>query len=737
MSRVMGVALWALIAVPGLVRAEPPVQVEHKWCVRSDGGVGTYSTCEGPPTCSGTFESIGAAVAAARAAPDPDPSDPAAHMVCVDSPGIHTESVTVDNSDGLLGAYVGIQFTSVAGVNWCDDGDVARNAGFQLSGSGDPDALVEVLKLRTDAVECARSRPVFEASDIDFSATRLVALGGTAPVLVSFSATPQEHSVGVSRGIIEGVTGTVLDAGSTLFLTGSVLSGNESMGAALVRMSASSSLGGSNTTALELGGSVIVGNAVTGAPLVSSIEGLRVRQSVLWGNAIAGAHLVSVGPATPAFRAASHVMETEFSANTLLESGAAVTPAGPVHSPNDPEGGFTLPCGIPALQGVAVSSRQTASGVGQPGGYSLLGFTSPGSADTTLRMYRNYIVENTIAAAGALIDAGDGHQGTSLFMVHNLFGDHSVPVVRGGDGVGQCRLASVKNIYLGVPELALGSCWDRIEATADQVATDALDWEFQFPTHTISVVGPTWSGLPASPFEPTPDSLDWCEQRRAHCPNIAPGCLNDLGWCPSGDARNYLLTASARADLVQPFPWSNTMLDASGSASFGTPGPAGWDCAGDQPFPTDNFETKDADGFTDLVDCDNFDGAVVPTLPEFHGVGMPWCEAVPGSCYVCPPESCWPPGAGDCPELPPGDDDDSVTDDDDSTGDDDDDVADDDDTAAGDDDDDSDDQTVPVGCTGRGCGAALQPVSASVLLWLPLAAVRRRTRGDGMSDDSP
>ncbi len=137
------------------------------------------------------------------------------------------------------------------------------------------------------------------------------------------------------------------------------------------------------------------------------------------------------------------------------------------------------------------------------------------------------------------------------------------------------------------------------------------------------------------------------------------------------------------------------------------------------------------------MDCDNFDGAVVPTLPEFHGVGMPWCEAVPGSCYVCPPESCWPPGAGDCPELPPGDDDDSVTDDDDSTGDDDDDVADDDDTAAGDDDDDSDDQTVPVGCTGRGCGAALQPVSASVLLWLPLAAVRRRTRGDGMSDDSP
>lgn len=731
MSRVMGVALWALIALPGLVRAEPPVQVEHKWCVRNDGGVGTYSTCEGPNTCSGTFESIGAAVSAARTAPDPDLSDPAAHMVCVDSPGVHTESVTIDNSDGLLGRYIGIQFTSVAGVNWCDDGNVARDAGFQISGSGDPDELVEVLKLRTDVAECARARPVFEASNIDFSATRLVALGGASPVLVSSSATPQEHSVGVSRGVIEGVTGTAIDAGSTLFLSGSVLAGNESVGAPLVQMTAASSAGGSNTTALELGGMVVVGNAVTGAPLISSVEGLRVRQSVFWGNTVAGSHLVSVGPATPVFRAASLVMETEFSANTLLESGAAVSPADPVHSPNDPEGGFTLPCGIPALQGVAVSSRQAASGVGQPGAFSLLNFTSPGSAGTTLRLYRNYIVENTMAEDGAVIDAGAGHQGTSLFMVHNLFADHSAPIIRGGDGVGQCRLASVKNIYLGVPELALGSCWDRIEATADQVETDPLDWEFQFPTPMISVVGPTWSGLPPLPFESAPDALDWCEQRRAHCPNIAPGCANELGWCPSGEARNYLLTASARTELAQPFPWSNTMLDATGSSSIDTPGPAGWDCTGDQPFPTDNLETKDADGFTDLVDCDNFDGTVVPELPELHGVGMPWCEPVPGSCYVCPPESCWPPGEGNCPELSPGDDDDATADDDDSG-------ADDDDTGALDDDDDGrSDQTVPVGCTGRGCGTALQPVSTSVLVWLPLAAVRRRNRGWPAPSESP
>jgi len=408
--------------------AGPPVPIEHKWCVSATGS-GPYTGCEGPASCSGEFTSIEQAIAAARIAPDPDPSDRPAHQVCVDSAVPHIESALVDNTDGSLGEYVGIEFTNASGITWCDDGDLGRSAGFEAVGSGASFEYFYVINARTDATTCARTRPMFDISNMDFFNSFGVVLGGPGPILLAQSSTPHQHGVGFGVSVVEGVTGPVVTSGTGVFSLQSVFAGNESSTGALIEMTGSTSPGDSNTAVIEMVDSVLVGNVVDGAPLMSSSEGLFMAASVVAGNVVLGAPLIEVGPASPSLRVKHLFAEVEVSENTLLAAGGIASAAPPVHNTTPASLFPTMDCGPKTLQGIAVADRTAAMGSGPLGDFSLLSFTSPGTPEEAYRIYRSYFVENELGSGGAVIDVGTSHISSEVFVLHNLFGPHAAPLL--------------------------------------------------------------------------------------------------------------------------------------------------------------------------------------------------------------------------------------------------------------------------------------------------------------------
>ena len=175
-----------VVLTPRIGSAGPPpfIELEHKWCVDSAGPGASFLWCAGPTSCSGEFTTVADAVAAARAEPDPDPTDPPSHNICVGTQGAHTESLVIDNSDSALGEYVGVEFSGVLGVNWCDDAAPGELSGIVLVGAGG-DTYARIENLRTDDAVCTRARPLVETSNQYFSLSQSVVQGGVGPVIAS------------------------------------------------------------------------------------------------------------------------------------------------------------------------------------------------------------------------------------------------------------------------------------------------------------------------------------------------------------------------------------------------------------------------------------------------------------------------------------------------------------------------------------------------------------------------
>lgn len=707
--------------------ADSPVPIEHKWCVRADGIPGSWGGCQGPAACSGTFTSIASALAAAAIAPDPDPTDPSAHLVCIDSASGHSESVTVDNSTGAYGDYLGLEFAGTSGVSWCDDDDPGRTAGIVFIGDASPEPLLEVHRLRTDDSVCSRTRPLVEVQNSRSGVLRSVVVGGTAPVLSTTSQLdPELHVGGLYLSTVEGVNASVVDAGTTIELWDSGIFSSQSNGAPLIAMSASSSPGGSNDTFLDIRGSTIAANATSGAPLLLSSEGLLIRQSTLHGNVVLEGPLLQVGPSNPTIRAKHFIREVEFSENRLLSSGTSATTPEPSRLLVDPPSLPGSECGSPGDQGLALQDRGVVLATAQASSLALIQFDSPGLSDESYRIYRSYFAGNEIGVDGALIDLGNGHLDSSLYLIHNAFGVHDGVTLRGGEGPGPCRLASIRNLYLSQPAVAPGSCWTRVEALLD-VVPDPTGWASVLTTIAPDIVGPfVQAELGPSDFldrEAMLGSSD-CDRFLTHCPDVGLGCAGGVSWCPSGAGADLLLQEQNYAVLAQQYPFASTLFSSPNPGpAWDVPGPPGWGCGSDS-WPRDDADKSDADGFTDLVDCNNSDGSVVPMVPEYDGITVPWCQPDSNTCYVCPLGSCWPPGDGDCPPLPGDDDDSGAGDDDDSGG------ADDDD-AMGDDDDAQGDTTNPPalsvapGCrSGNGCGTPIGLTWLVLVLLTPLLRYR-------------
>jgi hypothetical protein len=172
-----------------------------------------------------------------------------------------------------------------------------------------------------------------------------------------------------------------------------------------------------------------------------------------------------------------------------------------------------------------------------------------------------------------------------------------------------------------------------------------------------------------------------CERHVARCPGLSSmDCESfaDVGYlhCPVDRAREVVAVPGLAAGPDEAWPGSPEFFAASDGSQTAI-GATGWRCEGIRPtvdeVPALGF--GDGDGFPDVVDCDNSDAFSTPALSG--QVGEPWCA-----------------GASDLDDegAPLGPED------------------------------------VPVGCVGRGCGAALGPGNMALLvLLIPLVATRRAT----------
>ena len=663
--------------------------------------------------------SIAAALAAAEVAPDPDPSDPPQHKICVASDGSpHVESVVIDNSTGVLGDLLSVEFFgSVVGTNWCDDGLGSEAAGIVFVGQPGSARATNVYGLRTDAADCSRPRPVLDVQEGEGTLQWSVVRGGPT----ALTGAVGDHQLVLMQSLVDQVVGPAVAGGPTVWIGGSVVSSGQLSGQALVENLVP---GGG----ILIQSSVFFGSVISGAPLIDSAGGVHLWDARFLGNVVYDSPLVQLTPDATGIRYRSSIMDCEFAGNRLLTGGAA-TPAISIQPLTVfPTGGFNPTCLPPSSHSIEFHSRAQPVATGMPSTSPLIALgPHVGITNESFRLYRNYFVDNEVGAGGAVLELEPGHIGTELFLLHNLLDSPLAPLLRASGG-SACSLHSGRNLLLGQPFNDLGGVFATGESSMD-VVVDESQWLTSVPP---GIYGPTLEiGAPPT-FDP-PGSVaaeSDCARSVRTCPEVGVGCPGGgFGLCVLGGAMAYQWGGTSPGDWAdQPWPWPDTVLDVSPPWSF-APGPQGWACF-ERPVPSDSFEKYDADGYTDLVDCDNLDASVIPILPTYDGYDVPWCNPTAGGCYTCPPDSCWPPGVDECPELP-GDDDDSAGDDDDSAADDDDTVDDDDSSAV--DGDDAISTTVivaPTGCEDtRGCGVPL-PIAANGFLLVLATGLRRRRRSD-------
>ena len=738
-----------LAVLAGLLVPSTAAAVDF-WCVDQTGTVSDFSSCDASGACVGSTAHASIAEALLSFADDPLAGD----HICVATPGVHVETVTVDDSIGQLGALPHIRFLDPIAPNFCPaTPDVPA-----FTVLGDPGALPpdELGLQNLHWAGCATTAQLAEVSRATFGLGVSRVVGAAGPLITLDDASGEEW-VAFGQTRIEGVDGVVYRGGATLLVdAGSEISGCVAPpGEPLLEVVGVPTLviqGGP----LMVGGSFITGNVTDGAPLLQGPKLWAIRSVISDNVVLNDAPLIALEH--PGLATSFTTVElTVFSNNRLLGAGTAPTPTiipRPMLPPAADD--YCLPAGSDQ---VPLHGRAPPAVSAAPSDAALIQIHGDGlPAGGFVNILENFIVENELGPDGALIRATGELPDLQVDLVHNTVSDQGT-LLDGTTSGPDARFVSARNLYLGTPEVDLSAGFSQAEVTLDLVQGDPLAWQGEF-AGLAGIVGPAPPDIDWIDAFIDPATVDaWTDLDRnvAACPEHAIDSsmlVAGLGaHCGLAAARSYFPTVDTLADAAVPWPWTGPALaiEAMGEAA-NMPGATGWLCETQHPWDSTGPGgpgVGDGDGYTTLVDCDNGDVSVTPVLPSSDGYDGGPCSD--DTCYLCPadiPAQDDDDSAGDDDDSA-GDDDDSGGDDDDSAGDDDDDTAgddddgaDDDDTAgddddgandddtAGDDDDTSDDDDgwgdLPQDCESRGCGFSYRLTTLPLLLVLPWGLSRRR-----------
>ena len=551
--------------------------------------------------------------------------------------GLHTESFTVDNADGALGDYIGIEFTGTFGANWCDDGDSSRAAGMVFDGAG-TGAFASVDFLRTDAASCSRTRDLIVANGQNFGLAGSVVLGGQGAVLRSPSGYQSSITVGMDRSSISGVTGQVLSTQGNASLVGCDITGCSTVGQPLIETTGVAPSGQGNAN-LEVVSTLIFGNVTSGAPVLRSQDRLSLIADSVLENVVIDAPLIELDQLSLNGQARSAITHLEVAGTRLLAAGAQAAPStyvSPLLRPSEVTWDECLP---EAAHGIDVQSRDLPVASGATSDEALLSLGDFGGIQgEQFRLLDSWFVDNELGPAGSVVRVAGAPLFSSFVVVHNVFDESVGALVDGGTGFG-CRLSLGRNLLLGQPRLDLGSGWESIESSMDAVEGASTSWP-QWNGGGAALLGPVLMGFDRASLrsEASVLALTDCERNQLFEPGQDSACTNNIVWCPLGAAAGYHLSAAAVPVWADAWPWSNTTLvtDPTEAPLCTAPGVAG-------PCVTVGGDDADGDDFSDIFDCDDNDAGVVPSLPVYDGFGGPWCEPLASECFSCPESSCWPP----------------------------------------------------------------------------------------------
>jgi hypothetical protein len=706
------------IALVGL----PAPAAADFWCVDQSETLDVpadFAACGSPVTCVG-----GTSYPTIRLALDAIADGVLVWPVCVATPGVHVESLSID----LTGDEepTPIFWPSNELPNFCPDGAVPGPA-FSVVGDGSEQQL-SITRLHLEG--CPVDRPLALLDSIGLNLLETRVLGGSGP-LIDATAAGSDQLVDIVNSRIEGIDGQVYVGTAHLSFVLSELSGSVSAGQPLLHVLGQPTYSGSAGAADIY--AVLFGNTTSGAPLLRVEASLQVEYSVLSGNVVIGGsplfHLVLPDVEAPTLVSLEGVV---FSRNRLLATGSLPAPtifSRPVVVPQ--EGDF---CRYHGTDQLGTVSRPLPAVTGVTGDASLLWIEGAGtSSGGVVSLMKSFVVDNEIGAGGAVVELTGTYPGLQLNLIHNTVSTTGLLVEAGGIGP-DARLALARNLYVEPPAVALNASFATAEVILE-AAEDGAEWLAEF-AGLSGIQGPIPPPLDYGDlFRPEDVVAAWTDLQRAEasCPQFAdpnPLVPGSAVLCALDSARAYLPTDSALAAGTVPWVWENSILEILGFGDpSNMPGATGWVCPAGVS-PTDDVGTSgdnigDLDGYSSLVDCDNESAGTQPSLPSQNGYDTEVCVDEPDDCYVCP-------------VLGPGDDDDSTQDDDDDSSQDDDDAADDDDSSddddLSDDDDSSDDDDnnninrgrIHEGCDRGGCGFSW---SWAAVVCLPLLGLRRRRAG--------
>ena len=659
---------------------------EYTWCVDAEDSEPGASCLNGTP-CSNEvpFLTIAEAVTSAAEVPDlPDEERPFS-WVCVSSP-VHTESFTIDGSDGSIQELV-LEFARRDGAsNWCPAAsgevmatvvsDPSQPMGFEIRG-----AVV--------GSDCENApAPVLHTTGAGNALQGVRIEGAGSP---TFEILGPDSSFSLVESRVEGNVGPVVASeGYAVRFSSSEVSRSTAVGAPLIQSAGN----------LVFEQSAVFGNVSDGAPLLQVGQIFHLYRSVLAANVVVGSVPMVTAAAWPPANLFSGISQSVVSRNRLLGDGSAQVAAAAFVPIDD---GFSSRCLPIGSDGLRYRSRPEPTSTGALSEASL--FEVSGGAGDGFTVLKSFVVENQLA--GPIVRVEGGPQFASL---QSTFGGGPFTVLGGTSTDGDGRFLSARNLFAAqVLPNQVPQSWGVIESSMD-LFLDATSARWSLgPLQGID--DPAMTASQSVEFLTVPDVENtWSECRHVQelcgvsdCDEPNP----DQAMCVLDAAMAYIPTDSI-TDYRQPFPWDGRWFqDQAVGDLIATPGATGFGC-GEPAVPfdlrqDDAFPEGDEDGFTTLTDCNNESVDIIPVQPSEDGITTPGCA--PASCYICPKGTV--------------SDDDDATDDDDTT--DDDDIADDDDaTPVADGDDDPN-------CTVSGCGFSWRLSAVWILGGLALS-FRRRER---------
>ena len=659
--------VFLVVAAPGLAVGQTNL------CIAPLGSQPTV--CEPTVLCDAVFTSF--ADASADAAARIASLGPQPVTMCVTETVGVAERVVLDNTGGRLGSPLIVEF----GSSWvCPPSSAAPGEpAIDFTGqAGDRLQQPRVSFGSTDCVEAAR--PGVRVSGSGTVAVTRPTLTGTVGYGINIDS--PALSVGeLSNLQVRACSGSALVSSSTLQLAASRIVGCSTTGTALVAMGTGADL--------DIHTSLFAGNRIDTA------AGAMIEGSVdeLFEVAFAANLLEGVPIARPRI-----LQQSIFSRNVSVSDLESIQVPAPPPAEIPFGSIFCIDEGLGDWLTDIVAPPATGSGPLIEAGLS------NGSTAGVRTFARNSFIENAVVGGGLV--ALDRPWSGAVYLLHNTFaGNSAALLIDVGELTTVGAVALFNNLADGTVPIGAFGLEPVVGGRFDvgNVGPSTLVWT---PKSEVAVADIRVAGASSEPEWVDPGDLPFgpCALHQLLCPYHDSAACDGRAQaehpvrCPIDRAAYYMADASWVASLGDNWPYDETVLGGSvGTAGF--PGVQGWGSCDVLGLLGD----VDGDSYPNAIDCNDSDPNWIPVVPD--DPEDPWCVDMSRQ--------------GDDDDS--GDDDDTTTaDDDDASG-----VPDDDDHNTADDDDTSDLQ-VPVGCTGRGCGAAL-PVYAA-LIAVPSLALRRRRR---------